>query len=105
MTRYALTSHFTMAAGTDWDVLRETARERAATMYQGLPGLLTKAFVVDPERSVYGGHYVWESRAALDAFLASPLFQSSLAKFGTPELHIYEVAAYVAQDAPQPALA
>lgn len=105
MTLFALTSHFAMPNDADWDGLRQIAQERATTMYRDLPGLRSKAFVVDPARRVYGGHYVWESREALDAFLNSPLFQSSVVKFGQPELHIYEIPAYVEQVAPLPALA
>lgn len=99
MAMYALTTHFTMPADADWEALREVAKERAMSLYQHVPGLRAKAFVVDPERRLYGGHYVWETREALDAFLASELFQSSVAKFGQPELHRYEVPAYVEQPA------
>lgn len=103
MTQFALTAHFTMPVDADWNALRATAQERATTMYQNLPGLRAKAFVIDPARRVYGGHYVWESREALEAFLSSPLFQSSIAKFGQPELRVYEIPAYVEQGAKQPA--
>lgn len=100
MTLYALTSHFAMPTDADWDALRQIAQDRATTIYRNLPGLRAKAFVIDPARRVYGGHYIWESREALDAFLASPIFESSVAKFGQPEVHIYEIAAYVEQEVP-----
>lgn len=99
MPQFALTVHFAMPGDADWDALRAIALERATTLYQDLPGLHAKAFVIDRARRVYGGHYVWESRDALEAFLSSPLFQSSAAKFGQPELHVYEIPAYVEQGA------
>jgi hypothetical protein len=94
MPRYTLLVTFTMPADTDWDALRETARNRAS-LYATVPGLRAKAFVVAPERREYGGHYVFDSRAALDAFLASDLFAGSRAKFGEPTTAIAEVVAYL----------
>ncbi len=93
---YALTVRFTLPAGTDWEAIREVIRQRAA-LYAGLPGLRAKAFVLDPATGEYGGNYVWESRAALDAFLRSDLFQGAVKKFGEPSVRVHEVTAYVDQ--------
>jgi hypothetical protein len=93
---YALIVVFTLPEGTDWEAMRRTARERAA-LYAEVPGLRSKAFVLAPERRQYGGHYVWETREALNVFLTSDLFASSTAKFGEPELAIFEVAAYLSE--------
>jgi heme-degrading monooxygenase HmoA len=93
---YALIVVFTLPEGTDWEAMRQTARERAA-LYAEVPGLRSKAFVLAPERRQYGGHYVWETREALNAFLTSDLFASSKVKFGEPELAIFEVAAYLSE--------
>src|SRR5579862_574879 len=101
MPRYTLTTSFTMPADTDWDALRETARGRAL-IYTTVPGLRAKAFVVAPERREYGGHYVFDSRAALDDFIASDLFASSREKFGEPALAIGEVVAYLSDGAVPP---
>lgn len=98
MPRYALTTTFAMPADTDWDALRETARQRAS-IYTTVPGLRAKAFIVAPERNEYGGQYVFDSRAALDAFVASDLFASSKAKFGEPAVAIAEIAAYLSDGA------
>ena len=91
---YVLLVVFTLPEGTDWDAIRQTARQRAA-LYTEVPGLRSKAFVLAPERRQYGGHYVWETREALNDFLTSELFASSKAKFGEPEIAIFEVAAYL----------
>ena len=93
---YAMTSYFSLPDDTDWDAMRELARTRAVP-YQAVPGLRSKAFVVDPERRLYGANYVWESRDALDTFLESDLFQGIVARLGQPEMHIYEVPAYLEQ--------
>jgi hypothetical protein len=94
MPRYALTTSFAMPADTDWDALRETARQRAL-IYTTVPGLRAKAFIVAPDRNEYGGQYIFDSRATLDAFVASDLFASSRAKFGEPAITIAEIAAYL----------
>ena len=94
MPRYTLTTSFTMPADTDWDALRETARQRA-TIYTTVPGLRAKAFIVAPERHEYGAQYIFDTRAALDAFLASDLFANPRAKFGEPATIISEIAAYL----------
>lgn len=96
---YAMTAVFTLPDNTDWDAMRDLARARAETYYLHLPGLKSKAFIIDPERRLYGGQYVWETRAAMDAFIASDLFRSAIAKFGQPEFRFYEVPAYVEQGA------
>jgi len=87
---------FILPAGTDWDSVGELARQRASIYYRHVPGLRTKAFIIDREHRVYGGLYVWESRKALDEFLRSEAFQSAVQKLGQqPEIRIYDVAAYI----------
>ena len=54
-------------------------------MYAGLPGLRSKAFVLDEGSGEFGGNYIWETRTALDAFLNSELFQGVVSKFGNAE--------------------
>jgi heme-degrading monooxygenase HmoA len=91
---HAMAVEFTMPEGTDFAALREVARQRVG-LYEGMAGLRYKAFVVDPGRRVYGGLYVWESRERIEAFLRSDVFQGAVAKFGQPEVRVYEVAAVV----------
>lgn len=90
----AMTSYFNVPEGTDWDRMRELACDRAV-LYRGLPGLRSKAFIVDPERGLYGANYVWESREHMEAFLSSEEFRGIKEKLGDPDLRVYEVPAYL----------
>jgi hypothetical protein len=86
---------YTLPADTDWDAMRALAKQRAQELYLDVPGLVSKAFVIDPERGMYGGNYLWESRQALDDFLQSAPYNNARARFGTPQMQIFEVAAFV----------
>jgi heme-degrading monooxygenase HmoA len=84
---------FFLPENTDWKAVRAAAPERAEEIYKEMPGLSTKVFVLNEEASEYGGLYLWETRAHLDAFLASDTFRDVVAKFGQPRIRTYEVAA------------
>ena len=90
----ASTIRYIFPEDTDWDATRKLLQERAG-MYVNMPGLISKAFLFDRETREYGGNYVWEDRASLDAFLNSEMFASAVARFGKPEIRIHEVAAYL----------
>jgi hypothetical protein len=75
--------------------MRALARQRADEYYRGLPGLRSKAFILNPEAGSYGGLYVWESRAYLDAFLAGGVFEGIVARLGPPTIEVFEVPAYI----------
>jgi heme-degrading monooxygenase HmoA len=92
---YALSVRFMLPADTDWDAIRQLARDRAP-LYEQLPGLVAKAFVLDPDTREYGGNYVWDSSEAIDAFLDSDLFRGVVEQVGEPaEVRRYEVPAYL----------
>ncbi|MGD9932466.1 MAG: YdhR family protein [Dehalococcoidia bacterium] len=91
---------FQMPPGTDWEQLTAVARDRAETLYRNIPGLRDKSFIISRERSEYGGVYTWEDRPSLDAFLASDVFTAAKAKFGTPAIEVFEVAARVERGNP-----
>jgi hypothetical protein len=91
-----MTSYFSVPADTNWDEMRKLAEDRAF-QYRGLPGMRSKAFIVDPERGLYGANYVWESREAIDDFLKSDLFAGIVERLGEPEMRIFEVPAYLEQ--------
>jgi len=84
---------FFLPETTDWDAVRAAAPDRAEEIYKDMPGLVTKAFVLDEAGREYGGLYLWETAAQLDAFLASDTFRDVVAKFGQPRVRTYEVAA------------
>ncbi|HEY6379056.1 MAG TPA: DUF4865 family protein [Candidatus Dormibacteraeota bacterium] len=93
----AATIHFTLPEDTDWDAVRDLMRERAQ-LYVGLRGLHSKAFVIDPATRTYGGNYVFDSREALDDFLASDIFTGARTRFGEPRVSVYEVVANLEGD-------
>jgi hypothetical protein len=89
-----MVTRFSLSADTDWEALRQIAAERMA-LYTGVPGLRSKAIIVDPDHCAYGGHYVWEDRSSIDDFLASPLYRGAVERFGEPEIVTNEVAAFI----------
>ncbi|MGH3799349.1 MAG: DUF4865 family protein [Pseudonocardiaceae bacterium] len=91
-----MTSYFSVPRDSDWDAMRKLAEERAY-QYRGMPGMRSKAFIVDPEGGLYGANYVWDSRDAIDDFLKSELFRGIVQRLGEPEVHIFEVPAYLEQ--------
>lgn len=48
---------------------------KVAPRFAALPGLIAKLWLADPATNTYGGVYLWEHRAALEAYLASDLVQ------------------------------
>ncbi len=94
---YAAAIEFVFPEGTDWDATRALARQRAHAYYRNVPGLRSKAFVIDPGRRAYGGLYVWETQRELNEFLQSEVFKAAVEKFGRPDIRIYEVAALIEQ--------
>ena len=51
---------------------RSMANE-AAPAFAGVPGLLGKIWLADPGKNTYGGVYIWQDAAAMQAYLASDL--------------------------------
>lgn len=45
-----------------------------APHFVALPGLIAKIWLADPASNTYGGVYLWASREALKAYLASETF-------------------------------
>ena len=94
---------FVLPEGTDWKAVRQMMKERAKA-FQQVPGLRSKACLLDVDRREIGGNYVWETREAyiwetrkaLDAYLRSDLYFAVVRKVGAPqEVRIYEVPEYV----------
>ncbi len=92
---FAACFRFVLPDGTDWNAVRNLIKDRAK-QFNKLPGLRSKAFLLDVDRREIGGNYVWETREALDAYLRSDLYLDVVRKVGEPrELRIYEVPEYV----------
>jgi len=92
---YALTMRFTLPADTDWSKIPALMEDRARNLYSNMPGLISKAFVYDPETREYGGNYLWEHRGQIDAFLKSDIVAGAREKFGEPTYAVHRVAAYL----------
>jgi heme-degrading monooxygenase HmoA len=92
---FAACFRFVLPEGTDWHAMRNLMKERAK-QFSKLPGLRSKAFLLDVDRREIGGNYVWETRESLEAYLRSDLYLDVVRKVGEPkELRIYEVPEYV----------
>ena len=86
---------FAVPQGADLNAMRSLMKERAK-QFRNLPGLRSKAFLLDVDRREIGGNYVWETRESLDSYLRSDLYLEVVRKLGEPkELRIYEVPEYV----------
>ena len=49
--------------------------DSVATAFADVPGLISKAWLRDPEGNTYGGVYTWENRQAMESFGESELFK------------------------------
>ena len=61
---FAACFRFAVPEGADWNAMRSLMKERAKQFHK-LPGLRSKAFLLDAERREIGGNYVWETRESL----------------------------------------
>lgn len=67
--------------------VRHRAAERGP-LFDGMPGLSEKFFLVDPVHPAYATFYLWhEPRAAL-GFLQGPFFAALSKTFGRPEVRL-----------------
>lgn len=92
---FATTIRFPMPEETDWERLRQAAVRTAFDVFRQVPGLRAKAFVFSPERSEFGGNYVWETQDHAEAYLRSEVWRSVVSLFGEPSVERSEVCAYV----------
>jgi len=92
---FTLTMRFTLPEDTDWSRIPALMETRARELYSNMPGLISKAFVYDPDTREYGGNYLWERREQIDAFLKSDIVAGARSKFGEPTYQVHRVAAYL----------
>lgn len=52
--------------------------------YEGLPGLIRKYYLFEPEAGIGGGVYLWEDRAQAEAFYNAEWRDRLEAKYGVP---------------------
>jgi len=75
------------------DEVRARMRERSE-QFRALPQLLQKYYTQDTSTGDWNGIYLWDSAAAVEAFLASELAHSMTAAYqvtSTPRVEILEV--------------
>lgn len=68
----------------------------ARQKFVGMPGLRSKAFAFDATANLAVNFYVWESRAAADAFFTPQLVEGVTGLYGVrPEVQFVEIATLV----------
>jgi hypothetical protein len=53
--------------------------ESVAPAFAGLPGLVSKTWLADPETNTYGGIYLWRSRKAMETYKEGEIYKGMLA--------------------------
>ena len=72
--------------------IAETARGR----FEGLPGLRSKAFTLNPGKREAANFYVWDSEDAARAFFTDELLQRIAGLYGVrPSVEFVQIAALV----------
>jgi heme-degrading monooxygenase HmoA len=64
--------------------------EASAPAYQSIPGLLRKHFLRAEDGATGGGVYLWESRAAAEAWYTDEWIERIRGKFGPPTIDWFE---------------
>ena len=59
----------------DNDLVDLTSDREAAEIFRNVPGLGIKFGLANPEENEYGGIYIFEDDASLEAYLASPILK------------------------------
>lgn len=71
--------------------------EPDAPLLAKVPGLHSKVWLADREANTYGGFYLWQTRADMEAFMASDLVAAMAAR---PFITDVTFSNYEVQDAP-----
>jgi len=79
----------------DAEAVREIART-ARTRFEGMPGLRSKAFTVNPEKREAVNFYVWDSEQAARGFFTDEMRERVTGLYGVaPSVDFVEIAALV----------
>ena len=79
----------------DERVVRQIA-ETARARFEGMPGLRSKAFTLDPARREAANFYVWDSEEAAKAFFTDELIERVTGLYGVrPAIETVQIAAVV----------
>lgn len=80
--------NFPAPDGATVDSMRD-AFQSTAPLYEGLPGLVRKYYLFDPEKGTGGGAYLWESRAQAEAFYDDAWRKRIEQKYGSSPIITY----------------
>jgi len=50
--------------------------DELASTFASIPGLISKTWLANEETNTYGGVYLWDNRAAMEAYKAGEIFAS-----------------------------
>jgi heme-degrading monooxygenase HmoA len=86
---------FRYADSFDEQALRKIA-ETARARFEGLPGLRSKAFTVNPGKREATNFYVWDSEDAAKAFFTDQLLERVAGLYGVhPSVEFVQIASLV----------
>lgn len=68
------------------------ANQDFASLMAKVPGLLAKIWLKSPDGTTYGGVYLWQDRAAYEAFVAGELWASVLSDTSISDLESRDFA-------------
>lgn len=71
--------------------------EAMAPAFAGLPGLISKTWLANPETNTYGGVYVWKDRRAMEAYTETDIYKGMLEN---PSFEDVTVVDFVVLEAP-----
>ena len=54
--------------------------EPDAPVLASVPGLISKVWLADEEKNAFGGFYLWETKAAMEAFMHSELVKAVVSR-------------------------
>ena len=86
---------FHLGAGFDESTVRKIA-DSVRARFDGMPGLRSKAFTIDPSKREAVNFYVWDSEDAARAFFSDELLDRVTALYGVrPTVDFVQIAALV----------
>jgi quinol monooxygenase YgiN len=64
-----------------------------APAFAGLPGLVSKTWLANPETNTYGGVYVWADKEAMDQYRETDIYRGMLANphFGNVTIRDFSI--------------
>jgi hypothetical protein len=83
----AMHYRFDLKDQTQVEQVRRRIVERGP-VFDGLPGMAHKWFLLDPVKPCYALFYLWNEQAGMRSFVEGPFFKSLSDAFGRPEVRL-----------------